>query len=75
MQALLARANAALERGRGAEAAPMLTAALRSATLTRDDELAVRLTLAEAWLLPPLQARIPLNRPDAFVPETGARRA
>ena len=51
MQALLARANAALERGRGAEAAPMLTAALRSATLTRDDELAVRLTLAEAWLL------------------------
>src|SRR5438309_6486910 len=51
LQALLARASAALERGRGAEAAQILAPALRSATLTRDDELAVRSTLAEAWLL------------------------
>jgi len=51
VQALLARANAALERGRGADAVPMLATALRSSALTRDDELAVRATLAEAWLL------------------------
>src|SRR5256885_17133060 len=49
LQALLARAATALERGRGAEAVQMLTPALRS-TLPRDDELALRAMLAEAWL-------------------------
>jgi DNA-binding NtrC family response regulator/tetratricopeptide (TPR) repeat protein len=49
LQALLARAGAALERGRGAEAAQILGAALRS-SLTREDQLAVREMLAEAWL-------------------------
>ena len=49
VQALLARAATALERGHGADAAQMLSPALRSA-LTRDDELLVRATLAEAWL-------------------------
>jgi hydrogenase-4 transcriptional activator len=51
LQALLARASAALERGRGAEAGEILTPALRSAALPREDELAVRAMLAEAWLL------------------------
>src|SRR5438477_6295939 len=51
LHALLTRAGAALQRGHGAEAAQILAPALRSATLTRDDELAVRSTLAEAWLL------------------------
>ena len=47
---LFARAAAALERGRGGEAVQMLTPALRSASLTRDDELKVRSMLAEAAL-------------------------
>ena len=51
LQALLARAGAALERGRGAEAGEVLTPALRSAAMPREDELAVRAMLAEAWLL------------------------
>ena len=51
LQALLARASAALERGRGADAAQLLAPALRSAALTRDDQFAVRSMLAEAWLL------------------------
>jgi hydrogenase-4 transcriptional activator len=50
LHALLARASAALERGRGSEAAQMLAPTLRS-SLTRDDELAVRAMLAEAFLL------------------------
>ena len=49
LQALLARAATALERGRGAEATQMLAPALKS-TLPRDDELALRAMLAEAWL-------------------------
>ncbi|HUK35752.1 MAG TPA: sigma 54-interacting transcriptional regulator [Vicinamibacterales bacterium] len=49
VQALLARAATALERGHGADAVQMLAPVLRS-TLARDDELAVRATLAEAWL-------------------------
>jgi hypothetical protein len=44
------RAGAALERGRGAEAAQMLAPALRS-SLTRDEELTVRSMLTEAALL------------------------
>jgi len=47
----MARALAALERGRGAEAAQILAHALRSGALTREDELAVRCALAEAWIL------------------------
>lgn len=50
LQSLLARAQAALERGRGSEAAEFMAPALRSASLTRDDELALRSLLAEAWL-------------------------
>jgi hydrogenase-4 transcriptional activator len=49
LQALLARAATALERGRGVEATQMLAPVLRS-TLPRDDELALRAMLAEAWL-------------------------
>jgi DNA-binding NtrC family response regulator/tetratricopeptide (TPR) repeat protein len=48
---VLARATAALERGRGAEAAQLLAPVLRSGTLSRQDELSVRTALAEAWLL------------------------
>src|SRR5206468_8111961 len=51
LQALLMRAGAALVRGRGAEAVQLLAPALRSSTLTRDEELAVRSMLAEAALL------------------------
>ncbi len=47
LQALLARAGTALERGRGAEAAQMLAPTLRS-SLTRDAGLAVRAMLAQA---------------------------
>jgi DNA-binding NtrC family response regulator/tetratricopeptide (TPR) repeat protein len=50
LQALLARATSALERGRGSEAMQMLAPVLRS-SLPRDDELAVRSMLAEAALL------------------------
>ncbi len=68
LQALLARAGAALERGRGPEAAELLAPALRSAAQTRDEELAVRAALAEAWFLQddPDQAAAALGRP----PET-----
>jgi hypothetical protein len=45
LQALLGRAGAALERGRGNEATQMLQPALRG-SLTREDELAVRSMLA-----------------------------
>jgi DNA-binding NtrC family response regulator/tetratricopeptide (TPR) repeat protein len=69
LQALLARASAALERGRGAEAGEILTPTLRSAALPREDELAVRAMLAEAWLLQDDldRAATALGRPpDAF---------
>ncbi len=68
VQALLARAATALERGHGAEAAQLLAPILRS-TLPRDDELALRATLAEAWLLQDdlEQAAAALGRPpDTF---------
>ncbi len=42
LQALLARAQAALERGRGPDAVQLLGPTLRSSTLTREDELALR---------------------------------
>jgi len=69
LQALLARAAAALERGRGPEAAQLLAPALRSSTMTRDDELDVRAALAESWLLQDdlEQAATGLGRPpNAF---------
>jgi hydrogenase-4 transcriptional activator len=69
LQALLARASAALERGRGAEAGEILAPTLRSAALPREDELAVRAMLAEAWLLQDDldRAGTALGRPpDAF---------
>ena len=68
LQALLARAGAALERGRGADAVQLLAPALRS-SLTRDEELTVRSMLAEAALLQDDldQAASALGRPpDTF---------
>jgi len=61
----LARAIAALERGRGAEAAQLLLPLLRGGSLSREDELAVRAALAEAWLLQDdlVQAASALGRP------------
>ncbi len=77
IQALVARASAALDRGRGPEAAQLLTPALRSSTLSREDELAVRSSLAEAWLLQDDldQAASALGRtPDTFRDNVSAGR-
>ncbi len=65
VQSLLARTQAALERGRGAGAAQLIGTILRSGSLTREDELAVRSVLAEAWLLQDdlAQAAATLGRP------------
>jgi DNA-binding NtrC family response regulator/tetratricopeptide (TPR) repeat protein len=51
LQALLARAGRALEQGRGTEAVQALAPLLRSAMLSREDELAIRSSLAEGRLL------------------------
>jgi len=51
LHSIIARANGALERGRGAEATQLLNPVLRGGSLSREDELAVRIALAEAWLL------------------------
>ncbi len=51
VQSTIGRANAALERGRGAEAAQILGPIVRSGSLRREDELIVRAALTEAWLL------------------------
>jgi hydrogenase-4 transcriptional activator len=51
LNALLGRTAGLLERGRGAEAAQVLAPVFRSSTLTRDEDIAVRCMLAEAWLL------------------------
>src|SRR5688572_5512849 len=61
----IARANAALEKGRGAEAAQGLQPILRMGSLSREDELTVRAALAEAWLLQDdlAQAATALGRP------------
>src|SRR5689334_17668076 len=48
---VLARTQATLERGRGADAVQLLAPMLRPGSLTREDEIAVRAALAEAWLL------------------------
>jgi hydrogenase-4 transcriptional activator len=69
LQALLARADVALERGRGADAAQMLAPALRAGGVTREEELALRAALARAWLLQDDldQAAAALGRtPDTF---------
>ncbi len=69
LQALLARADLVLERGRGSDAVQMLAPALRSGGLTREDELAVRSALARGWLLQDdlEQAATALGRtPDTF---------
>ncbi len=50
-QPSMARAAAALQRGRGAEAIEALSRALDSTGLRREDELAARCAMAEAWLL------------------------
>ena len=65
----LARANAALERGRGADACPHLVPLLRAGALNRQDELTVRCALAEAWLLQDdlQQANTALGRPPDSV--------
>src|SRR5262245_30553074 len=67
----LARANGALEKGRGAEASPHLIPLLRSGSLNREDELTVRTTLAEAWLLQDdlTQATTALGRPPDTLQE------
>src|SRR5947207_6869233 len=71
------RAGASLERGRGAEVAQMLAPSLRSSSLTRDEELAVRSMLAEAALLQDDldQAASALGRPpDTFRDTVPSRR-
>jgi hydrogenase-4 transcriptional activator len=67
----LARANAALERGRGADASPHLIPLLRSGSLNREDELTVRSALAESWLLQDdlQQATTALGRPPDTLQE------
>ena len=67
----VARASQALERGRGAEAAQVLAPALKAGSLTREDELAVRIALAEALLLQDdlTQAATTLGRPPDTVRE------
>jgi hydrogenase-4 transcriptional activator len=64
MQSVIARAQTALERGRGADATQLLAPLLRH-SLTREDDLAVRAALAEAWLLQDdlIQASAALGRP------------
>jgi len=64
-QPALARARAALERGRHADAIAMLTQALKSSGLNREDQSGLRCALAEAWLLGDdlVQASATLGRP------------
>jgi len=50
-QPALARAKAALERGRHSDAIAVLTQALKSTGLKQEDQLGLRCTLAEAWLM------------------------
>jgi len=69
LQALVVRAAASLERGRGTDAVQLLAPALRSSALTRDEELTLRSMLAEAALLQDDldQAASALGRPpDSF---------
>jgi DNA-binding NtrC family response regulator/tetratricopeptide (TPR) repeat protein len=50
-QPALARARAALERGRHADAIGILTQALKSSGFKHEDEVGLRCALAEAWLI------------------------
>ena len=75
LQSTLARVRDLLDRGRGRDAVPLLAPLLRSGTrdtLTRDDELAVRAALAEAWLLQDDldQALVVLGRTPDTIRET-----
>ena len=72
LPAVIARGTTALERGRGQEAAQILAPVLRSGTLSREDELSVRVALAEAWLLQDdlVQASSALGRTPDTLRET-----
>jgi DNA-binding NtrC family response regulator/tetratricopeptide (TPR) repeat protein len=72
LQPLLARAQSALERGRGPDVVQQVGPALRSSTLSREDELALRSILAEAWLLQDDldQAAVALGRTPDTLRET-----
>jgi len=72
IQSIVGRATAALERGRGAEAAQLLVPVLRAGSLSREDEITVRTALAEAWLLQDdlAQAAAALGRPPDTIRET-----
>jgi tetratricopeptide (TPR) repeat protein len=71
VQPAIARAQAALEKGRGPDAVHLLTPLLRT-SLSREDELAVRTTLADGWLLQDdlVQASSALGRPPDNLRET-----
>ena len=64
-QPALARARAALEHGRHADAVAVLTQALKSSGLKHEDEAGLKCALAEAWLLGDdiTQASATLGRP------------
>ena len=70
LQPVIARANAALERGQAAATIDLLAPLLRApSSLTREDELSVRVMLAESYLLQGdlAQAGTALGRsPDAL---------
>lgn len=70
-QPSMARAAAALQRGRGAEALEALSQALGSSELRREDELVIRCAMAEAWLLRDdvTQATAVLGRPPDVLRE------
>jgi len=72
LQPTMARAQAALEKGQAAEATQYLAQALRSTSLTREDELWIRVFLAEAWFLQDdvAQASAALGRPPDSLRET-----
>ena len=72
LHATLAKANVALERGRGAEPVQLLQPLLRGGALNREDELLVRAALAEAWLLQDdlTQAAAALGRPPDALRES-----
>ena len=69
---ILARARAALARGRGAEVTKTLTRELKEPSLRRKDQLALRCSLADAWLIEGdvRQAGLALGKP----PEPGRER-
>ena len=64
-QPALARARTALARGRHADAIGILTQALKSSGFNHEDELGLRCTLADAWLMGDdvAQAAATLGRP------------